>query len=167
MKVIDLLEKVYIEDIEYIDIFSEDDDGLCGVLHPERWRELLPEKVLNSEVFKISPNDTSSEPGLNIYIKDEETCNDIYKDKFEKNHDDGVDLSIFAKQEKSLVDEIHEIVKDDTNVVIQVVFGSYKDCVIVSSNKFSNFKNLLPDASEKNILNAIKYLIESNKEEEK
>ncbi len=167
MKVIDLLEKVYIEDIEYIDVFSEDEDGLCGVLHPERWREFLTEKVLNSEVFKFSPNDTSSEPGLNIYIKDEETCNDIYKDKFEKNHDGGVDLSIFAKQEKSLVDEIHEIVKDDTNVVIQVVFGSYKDCVIVSSNKFSNFKNLLPDASEKNILNAIKYLIESNKEEDK
>lgn len=175
MKVRDLLEKVYIEDIEYIDIFSEHEDGLCGVLHPERWREFLTEKVLNSEVFKFSPNDTSSELGLNIYIKDEETCNDIYKDKFEKNHDDSVDSLIFAKKEldkiiitrKSLVDEIHEIVKDDPKVVIQVVFGSYKDCVVVSSNKFSDSKNLLPDASEKNILNAIKYLIESNKEEDK
>lgn len=75
----------------------------------------------------------------------------------EKKHDDNVDSLIFAKKEldkvvieqKSLVDEIHEIVKDDPNVVIQVVFGSYKDCVIVSSNKFSDFKNLLPDASEK------------------
>ena len=175
MKVIDLLENVCIEDIEYIDIFSEHEDGLCGVLHPERWREFLTEKVLNSEVFKFSPNDTSSEPGLNIYIKDEETCNDIYKDKFEQNHDGIVDSLIFAKKEldkviiarKSLVDEIHEIVKDDPNVVIQVVFGSYKDCVMVSSNKFSDFKNLLSDASEKNILDAIKYLIQSNKEEEK
>ena len=99
MRVIDLLEKVDIDDLEFIDIFSKDEDGLCGVLHPDRWCEFLPEKVLNSEVVKFSPNDTSSEPALNIYIKDEETCKDVYKDKFEKKHDDSVDSLIFAKKE--------------------------------------------------------------------
>lgn len=171
MKVIDLLEKVDIDELEFIDIYTEDEIALCTVSCPDRWRGFLTEKVLNSEVFKFSPNDTSSEPGLNIYIKDEETCNDIYKDKFEKKHVDSLDSLIFAKKEldkviitrKSLVDEIHEIVKDDPNVVIQVAFGSYKDCVMVNSDKFSDFKSLLPDSSEKNILNTIKYLIESNK----
>ncbi len=174
MKVIDLLETVYIEDIEYIDIFSENEDGLCGVLHPERWREFLTEKVLNSEVFKFSPNDTSSEPGLNIYIKDEETCNDIYKDKFEKNHDDGVDLSIFAKQEldkiiiarKSLVDEINEIVKNDPDIMIQVCYGSYKTCISIYYHGSTEFRNLWNGPSEEDILDVIKDLIRLVKEKE-
>lgn len=174
MKVRDLLEKWNTKDIDYINVYNEDKKELCLVSRPERWKEFLSEKVLNSELVASSIR-KGEECGLLIDIKDEETHDDIYKDKFERNHDDSVDSSIFAKQEldkiiitrKSLVDEIHEIVKNDPNVVIQVVFGSYKDCVVVSSNKFSDSKNLLPDASEKNILNAIKYLIQSNKEEEK
>lgn len=161
MKVIDLLEKADMNDLEFIDIFSEDEDGLCCVLHLDRWREFLPEKVLNSEVFKFSPNDTSSEPGLNIYIKDEETCNDIYKDKFEKKELDKVII-----KQKLLVDEIEEIIKDNQAINIEVAFGSHKICVIVADKDRSHFRNLSPDVSEEDILDVIKDLIRLVKEEE-
>lgn len=177
MKVIDLLEKADMDDLEFIDIFSKDEDGLCGVVQPDRWREFLPEKVLNSEVFKFSPNYTSSEPGLNIYIKDEETSNDIYKDKFEKKHDDVADSLVFAIQEldkviikqKSLVDEIEEIIKNNPDTVIQVTFGGSKICVMVYSNylRATNFKNLSLHASVKDILDAIKDLVRLAEKEEK
>lgn len=161
MKVIDLLEKADMNDLEFIDIFSEDEDGLCCVLYLDRWREFLPEKVLNSEVFKFSPNDTSSEPGLNIYIKDEETCNDIYKDKFEKKELDKVII-----KQKLLVDEIEEIIKDNQAINIEVAFGLHKICVLVADKDRSHFRNLLPDVSEKDILYVIKDLIRSVKEKE-
>lgn len=203
MKVIDLLEKADMDDLEFIDIFSKDEDGLCGVVQPDRWREFLPEKVLNSEVFKFSPNYTSSEPGLNIYIKDEESkletfCeNDIVgftkEDEVnlsnlleglhkqimanEKKHNDTVDSSIFAKQEldkviikqKSLVDEIEEIIKNNPDTVIQVTFGGSKICVMVYSNylRATNFKNLSLHTSVKDILDAIKDLVRLAEKEEK
>lgn len=176
MKVIDLLEKADMNDLEFIDIFSEDEDGLCCVLHLDRWREFLPEKVLNWEVFKFSPNDTSSEPGLNIYIKDEETCKDVYKDKFEKKHDDSVDSLVFAVKELNKVgvqhepfmNEIEEIIKNNPDTVIQVTFGGSKICVMVYSNylRATNFKNLSLHASVKDILDAIKDLVRSVKEKE-
>lgn len=171
MKVIDLLEKAYIEDIEYIDIFSKDDDGLCGVLHPERWREFLTEKVLNSEVFKFSPNDTSSEPGLNIYIKDEETCKDVYKDKFEKKHDDSVDSLIFAKKEldkviikqKSLVDEIKAIFRDGFVSSINLFFRpneTHAHVIVDDTYGRSNSIDLPFGVSDAHILDTINDQIE-------
>lgn len=196
MKVIDLLEKVYIEDIEYIDIFSEDDDGLCGVLHPERWRELLPEKVLNSEVFKFSPNDTSSEPGLNIYIKDEERDSKIFTEENrnsllhsleglheqfvanEKKHDDGVDTIVnsllFTKdgvekyifKKESFIDKVNKIIKDNQDIVIQISFADTKTCVIVANDKQTDYRNLWAWASEEDILDVIKDLIRLVKEKE-
>lgn len=175
MKVIDLLEKCNTKDIVYIDVYNEDKKELCLVSCPEKWREFLTEKVLNSELVTFSIR--ISEPcGLLLYIKDEETCKDVYKDKFEKKHDDSTDSLIFAKREldkviikqKSLVDEIEEIIKYDPDTVIQVTFGSSKICAMVYSNylRATNFKNLSPHASVKDILYAIKDSIRSVKEKE-
>lgn len=176
MKVIDLLEKWSVKGISYIDIYDEDKKELCMVSCPEKWREFLTEKVLNSELVTFSIR--ISEPcGLLLYIKDEETCKDVYKDKFEKKHDDSTDSLIFAKREldkviikqKSLVDEIEEIIKYDPDTVIQVTFGGSKICVMVYSNylRATNFKNLSPHASVKDILDAIKDLVRLAEKEEK
>lgn len=124
MKVIDLLEKWSATGIGYIDIYDEDKKELCMVSCPEKWREFLTEKVLNSELVTFSIR--ISEPcGLLLYIKDEESkletfCeNDIvgftqddevnlshlleglHKQFIanEKKHDDTVDSLIFAKKE--------------------------------------------------------------------
>ena len=72
MRVIDLLEKWSVKGISYIDIYDEDKKELCMVSCPEKWRELLTEKVLNSELVTFSIR--ISEPcGLLLYIKDEES----------------------------------------------------------------------------------------------
>ena len=44
MKVRDLLEKIEIGGVKYIDIYNEDGDALCSVDCTNRWREFLAEK---------------------------------------------------------------------------------------------------------------------------
>lgn len=54
MRVIDLLENCNTKDIAYIDVYNEDKKELCLVSCPDRWQELLSEKVLNSELVTFS-----------------------------------------------------------------------------------------------------------------
>lgn len=163
MKVINLLEKLEIGGVEYIDIHKEDGDVLCSVECTNRWHEFLAEKVLDSEVIKFSIGD-DGDCGLDIYIKE----------LHEKKHDDSVDSLVFAKTEldkivikqKSLVDEIGEIIKEDPDISVQVCFGSRQTHIDVAKNKKCDFRTLWYGASEKDILDSIKDLIRLVKEED-
>lgn len=171
MKVIDLLEKWSVNNISYIDVYDEDKKELCIISCPERWREFLTEKVLNSELVTFS-NRISEACGLVIYIKDEETVST--RKYFEKHDDDVADSLAFAVRElnkvtvqhKPFMNEIEDIIKNNPDTVIQVTFGDSKICVMVYSNHLrdTEFKNLSPHASVEDILDVIKDLI---KEEDK
>ena len=108
MKVIELLEKLEIGGVEYIDIDKEDGDVLCSVECANRWHEFLVEKVLDSEVIKFSIGDC----GLDIYVKNEESseCESCNEDE----------------NGSSFLERIREIVKTKNNERLFLGFDTKK-----------------------------------------